>query len=452
MRHTFVHLPLVIVHCAIAVTSLSCAQAVQTPVQEVKSVFEGTLQIQPDIDLSTDYSGFEVLVTRDLNGEPDTLGYAMTDSTGYFSMQVTAPQRGVYRLLISRLAQIQASGQIAIAEGDFASMTASFPLRGQNIRIRSEENASLHAYQNIRIQHEKALVDLVQSEVYDDQKVLRQIMQTSMILWNLQQTFPNSMGSELAAAEAIIIGAGWQDSVTVARMRELPNTNPRFGEAARNARRSESRLNGQSSAIMFLKELSERADSELHQGEIASEKVIAHMDSMEFQLAIAQAQWMQEEFESTQWGIWAEKTVYEIENLLPGMEAPGFIVRDILGESITLEELKGKYVILEFYQPEDEVFQRELPGRNNLMQTLGDEKIEIVSISMQPDTLVNEAFFEEREVLGRHVYVGGDISGIYNINLLPTRYLIDPDGILINKYVGGAMAAIYEYMINLVDE
>ncbi|MCY4158793.1 MAG: hypothetical protein OXF48_04215, partial [Bacteroidetes bacterium] len=61
-------------------------------------------------------------------------------------------------------------------------------------------------------------------------------------------------------------------------------------------------------------------------------------------------------------------------------------------------------------------------------------------------------FFEERVVPGRHVYGGQEVAQKYNINVLPTRYLIDPEGNLINKYVGGTMAAIHEYMVALFSE
>ena len=85
------------------------------------------LSIRAEVDPSTDYRGFEVLVAGDIAGEPDTLGYAITDSTGSFSMQVRAPGRGVYRLIISRLGQIQASGQMAIAEGDSGFIGGGVP-------------------------------------------------------------------------------------------------------------------------------------------------------------------------------------------------------------------------------------------------------------------------------------------------------------------------------------
>ena len=236
----------------------------------------------------------------------------------------TLPSAEFTRLIISRLNQIQASGQIAIAEGDSASMAAAFPLRGRSLRIRSPENASIQAYQNIRAQHEQALVELVQSGEYEEEQVRSRIAQTTMILWDLQQTFPNSMGAELAAAEAIMLGTGWQDSIVVARMRGLSASNSRYGNAARAARQAEARLAGQAAALALLDDLAERAETPAQRAEIASERVIARMDSMEFESALALTQSMQEEFEDTQWATWAERAGYEIQNLLPGMQAPAF--------------------------------------------------------------------------------------------------------------------------------
>ncbi|MCY4159530.1 MAG: redoxin domain-containing protein, partial [Bacteroidetes bacterium] len=413
-----------ILYGILAMFGFACAQAEQSP-QRVESLFEGTLSIRPEIDPSTDYRDFEVLVARDSLGEPDTLGYAITDSMGYFSMRVNAPRRGVYRLVISRLGQIQASSQMAIADGDSASLVAAFPLRSRNLRVRSPENASLQAYQNTRAQHEQSLLELVQGGNYEEDLVRNRVLQTTMILWDLKQNFPNSMGGELAAAEAIMMGTGWEDSLVVVRMQQLPSSNQRYGDAARAARQAEARRNGQSAALTLLDNLAERAQTAMQRAEIASEQVIAHIDSMEFDAAIARTNTMQEEFADTQWAIWAGRARYEIQNLLPGMKAPVFTVRDVNGDSLRIRDLLGKYVILEFYQPEDELYQRELPGRNDIIDVAGADRLEIVSISMQPDTLVNEGFFEDRVVPGRHVYGGQEVAQKYNINVLPTRYLID---------------------------
>ncbi len=453
MKRSFMQTTRAVLYCVlITVPGLACAQSEQSPPQEqIQSSFEGMLSIRAEIDPSTDYRGFEVLVAGDHAGEPDTLGYAITDSTGYFSMQVNAPRRGVYRLIISRLGQIQVSGQMAVAEGDSASLEAAFPLRGRNLRIRSQQNASLQAYQNIRAQHEQALLDLVQSQLYSEKEVRTRVSQTTMILWNLQETFPNSMGAELAAAEAILMGTGWQDSVVVARMQQLPSSNRRYGDAVRAARQAKARLEGQSAALALLDDLSDRVETPLQRAEIASERVLAHLDSMEYDTALEVTQTIQRDFGDTHWATWAERAAYEVQNLLPGMEAPLFAVRDADGDSLRLQDLRGRHVVLEFYRPEDDLYQRELPGRNDMIAALGLDQIAVVSISMQPDTLVNEAFFEERDLPGYHVYGGQEVAQKYNINVLPTRYLIGPEGNLVNKYVGGTMASLHEYMVGRLE-
>ena len=441
-----------VLYCIIvAISGLSCARAEQSP-PPVQSLFEGTITIRPEVDPTKDYRGFGVLVAQSEDGEPDTLGYAVTDSSGYFSMQVTAPVRGMYGLVISRVGQILASGRIVIADGDSASLVAAFPLHGRTMRIRSLENSAWQAYQNTLAQHERELVELVQSGTYEEEIVNARYSQTTTILWDLQQTFPNSMAGELAAAEAIVMGSGWNDSLAIARMRALPSSNARFTDAARSARHAQARLAGQSAALALLDEITERTESSVQRAEIASERVLAHIDSSQFDAALEVAQTMQEDFVDTQWATWAERATYEIQNLLPGMEAPNFTVRDANGDSLSLQDLRGKHVILEFYRPEDDLYQRELPGRNNIYTVLGADQVEIVSISMQPDTLVNEAFFEERIAPGRHVYGGLDVAQQYNIHVLPTRYVIDPQGNLVNKYVGGTMAALYEDMVRLSEQ
>lgn len=452
MNEPVINMRQAVLYCVIAVVSgLSCARAEQSP-SPVQSTFEGTISIRPEVDPSKDYRGFGVLVAQSEDGEPDTLGYAVTDSSGYFSMQVTAPVRGMYGLFISRVGQILASGRIIIADGDSASLVAAFPLNGRTMRIRSLENSAWQAYQNTLAQHERELVELVQSGAYEEEVVSARFSQTTTILWDLQQTFPNSLAGELAAAEAIVMGSGWNDSLTVARMRELSSSNARFTDAARSARHAQARLAGQSAALALLDEVTERAESSAQRAEITSERVLAYMDSSQFDAALAVAKSMQEEFVDTQWATWAERAAYEIRNLLPGMEAPNFAVRDASGDSLSLQDLRGKHVILEFYRPEDDLYQRELPGRNNIFTVLGADQVEIVSISMQPDTLVNEGFFEERVAPGRHVYGGQDVAQQYNIHVLPTRYVIDPQGNLVNKYVGGTMAALYEYMVGLSEQ
>ena len=63
-------------------------------------------------------------------------------------------------------------------------------------------------------------------------------------------------------------------------------------------------------------------------------------------------------------------------------------------------------------------------------------------------------FLEGRAVPGFHVFVPDSLESTltrsYNINVLPTRYLIDREGKSVGKYVGGAMPALREDVMALL--
>ena len=58
---------------------------------------------------------------------------------------------------------------------------------------------------------------------------------------------------------------------------------------------------------------------------------------------------------------------------------------------------------------------------------------------MQPDSLLNEAFFDGRDLPGTHVFLPdgpeAPILDHYNVYLIPTRFVIDPEGKITGKYV-----------------
>ena len=428
---------------------LACAYQDAETLPAVQSWLQGTITVRPEIDSTADYRGFGVLIAVDNEGEPDTLGYSVTDSTGYFSMSVNAPQRGVYALIISRRGDILEIGHLAVAEGDSARLNVALPVGSANLRPRSSENAAWQAYQNTKLQHEQNLVALAQAEPYDEAAVGLHVAQTTVILWNLQEIYPGTMGAEVAAAEAVVMNAGWNDSLVVAWAAEVPPENVQFGDVGRAARQATLRVSGHEVSMDVLNSFAQRALEDEHRAELLSEMVLAHLENEETDLALAAAEQLETEFEESQWADWAGRAAYEIRYLLPGMQAPSLIARDTAGVEVNLGDYAGRYVVIEFYRPEDSIYQRELEGRNQLIADYGHDRIEIISISLQPDTLVNEAFFEEREVPGVHIYGTSNLARTYNVNVLPTRYLIDPEGRVVDKYVGGAMAALYEYMILL---
>ena len=433
------------------VPGLACAQEEMAGSPSVRSSLEGRLTVLPEIDPTPDYRGFEVLIAVSRDGLPDTLGYAATDSTGNFAMDVTAPARGIYAIIISRGGEILKIGEIAVAQADSARLEAAFPMGNRLLRIRSRENAAWTAYQNAKALNNQNLLALVQSGEYEDASVARQVQQTSTIMWTMRETFAGTMGAEMASSESVLMLAGWNDSLAVERALQVAPANIQYVDVVRAARRALARLSGQEAALSFLRAASDSVETDAARAELQAEIVVAHMDSLDYEAARRAARDMQEVYSETDWATWAERALYELNNLLPGMPAPPITLRTAPGDTLRLEELRGKAVVLEFYNPQDALYQREFEARNSLFGE--SDAIHVVSISLEPDTLINEALFDERVPLGTFVWaVGGfasDVARRYNVNVLPTRFLIDQDGVLVAKYVRGAMAVLREDALSL---
>lgn len=250
--------------------------------------------------------------------------------------------------------------------------------------------------------------------------------------------------------------SGWNDSLALARATEIAPKNINYADVGRAVRRAQARLAGQDAAVQLIRDFQARAEDDDTRAQLQSELVVAHLDSLEYDDALAAARVLTTDFAGTPWATWADRAIYDIENLQPGMDAPAFSATASTGETVTLEGLRGRFVLLEFYQPQDEVYQREFEGRNALYDAVGADSLAIVSISVEPDTLLNEAFLEGREAPGVHVFapegLGNMTARSYNVNVLPTRYLIDTAGKIVGKYVGGALAALQEDLLTLLGD
>ncbi len=445
--------------CSLIMVGAACGQqeaAGPGPDREipVHSYLSGRLSVSADVDAVADYRGFEVLVALDNQGQPDTLGYAETDSAGAFQLDITAPTRGIYALIISRRGQILKIGELAVAEGDSATLEATFPVGNRRLRLRSPENAAWVAYQNTKAQHNNKLLALIQGGQYDENSVRTSVEQTTMIFWNMRSTFPNTMGSEVASAEAVIMLGGWNDSLALARAREVSPQNINYADVGQAVRRSQARLAGQEAALQLIRDFQERAIDDSQRAQLQSEFVLAHMDSLEYDKALEAARALASTYAATPWSRWADHAIYELENLLPGMAAPVFTTVTATGDSLALESLRGRLVLLEFYQPQDQVYQREFEARNALYAETGGDSLHIVSFSLEPDTLLNEAFLDGREAPGFHVFIPDGLENMtarrYNVNVLPTRYLIDAAGNIVGKYVGGTMTTLRDDVLALL--
>lgn len=419
----------------------------------VRSHVSGSFSVRAEVDSSGDHAGFRVTVLGQRDGDVDTLGTAVTGRDGAFSFEVRAPEAGIYPISVERNGAELALGEFVAVDGDSVEVSAVFPLGARRLRIVSGENAAWTAYRNAKTQHNHSMAELVGGRDYTAADLRLVISQTSTVLWNIHGTYDGTIGGTLAKAESVIMLEGWNDSLVVARYPEISPENASIVEVARAARRSVARLQGGEAALQMLRTLRDAAPEERKPG-IMAEMVIAYADSNRSIEAVETASELRRLYPESPWAAWASRATYDLENLQPGMEAPAFALVDHEGQELTSSNQLGRFVILEFFDPLEPLFQREIAARDNIAGSIDPRLFGYVSISVQEDSAINEAFVEEQDHPGHFVLGGGgldqQVAQDFNVNIVPTRFLIDPDGRIVAKYTGPALDDLESDLVAII--
>ncbi len=424
----------------------------------VQSYLKGHIQGPSPVGKKEDHSGFRVLVIEAQGRTIDTLGRAVTDPDGTFSMTVRASERGIYPLTVwGPYGEKQlATTDYVVADGDSGTLGLEFPLKGQSLRVRSPENEALAAYRNTTAQHRRVLQERLRADSTAPNATSRGVRRTSSMLWSLQKTFPGTYASELGAAESLSLLTGWDDSLVVQRARLIEPSSPYYVEAVRCAYHAAARRQGRDAALQLLTEFESRALTSVQRAALQAIRVRAFVDSQQSEAARSAAQTLRNEYAGTKWADWAKRIGHEVRHLQPGTRAPNVHLRTTDGNSLSLRSLRGRPVVLEYFRPGNEIYHLQLGTRDALYRSTRADSVAFIAISVEPDTLVYEAFTRARVFPGQHVIAERGMEDpavtTYNIVDVPTRVLIDAEGRLVGRYSGTAFFAFQEDLAQLLRE
>jgi peroxiredoxin len=126
----------------------------------------------------------------------------------------------------------------------------------------------------------------------------------------------------------------------------------------------------------------------------------------------------------------------------PGQPAPEFRATDVSGKPVALSDFKGRYVVLEWNNPNCPFVQKHYDSGNmqSLQKRYGAENIVWLSINsttpthrdyMAPDRL--SAWFRQHNAAPTAVLMDprGEIGRAYGAKVTPHMYVIDPKGTLV---------------------
>jgi thiol-disulfide isomerase/thioredoxin len=126
-----------------------------------------------------------------------------------------------------------------------------------------------------------------------------------------------------------------------------------------------------------------------------------------------------------------------IKKQLAGRVAPELQVTDIQGKTISLAELRGKTVLLDFWTTWCPPCQADAPSINKLNQKYGDKNLAIVGISVNEDREIVEKYLKKHP----HSYPvvlssENQMPRPYQVGVFPTYLIISPDGTLMTAEEG----------------
>jgi len=133
-------------------------------------------------------------------------------------------------------------------------------------------------------------------------------------------------------------------------------------------------------------------------------------------------------------GLLAKGFVYEIEHLQIGMEAPDFSTTTVDGKKVSLKDLRGKVVLLDFWATWCGPCLGEIPHLKDAVKHFSGKPFEILGVSLDDFEEMLTATIEHNKLPGVHTWeeAGREnaVATLYNAQVLPTWYLIDDKGVI----------------------
>ena len=128
---------------------------------------------------------------------------------------------------------------------------------------------------------------------------------------------------------------------------------------------------------------------------------------------------------------------------LIGKPVPDFSAIDLDGKPISLEQYRGKIVLLDFRATWSSACLEDTPNVKKVYDAYKDEGFDIIGISLDNDEKMLRDYLKKHEIPWRQVYSGkrwdSPIPQQYGIRNIPAGWLIDRDGALISQQANGLL-------------
>jgi peroxiredoxin len=145
--------------------------------------------------------------------------------------------------------------------------------------------------------------------------------------------------------------------------------------------------------------------------------------------------------QSSKYVVNLNKRIAKLNSVQEGEVAPLFTQNDTLGNPVSLESFRGKYVLIDFWASWCSPCRAENPNVVAAYQTYNDKGFDVLGVSLDRNKDRWIAAIAEDHLTWTHVsdlkYWDNEASQMFAVNSIPANFLLDPDGVIIGKDLRG---------------
>lgn len=143
------------------------------------------------------------------------------------------------------------------------------------------------------------------------------------------------------------------------------------------------------------------------------------------------------------------------EKPIEGFMAPDFTLSDVNGQQVTLSELRGKPVFINFWASWCPPCKEEMPYIQEAYTKYKDEVV-FLGVNVTPGDSIEKAtkFMDENGYDMPVIFdLDGEVSQLYRANSIPTSFFIDKEGVIQVRYTGPmSLQQIENYLNKIVED